>query len=168
MGKSSLLNALCGRRRLARTSNTPGRTQQLNFFTLGGKMMLADLPGYGFARAPRDAVRQWTELVKIYLRGRAGLRRVCLLVDARHGLKDTDREIMELMDKAAVSYQLVLTKTDKVTGAALDTLCLDMGGEIARRPAAHPEIMRSSVREGSGILELRASLARLAEPADLG
>jgi GTP-binding protein len=161
VGKSSLINALTGRRALARTSNTPGRTQQINFFSLGAKLMIADLPGYGFARAPREAIRQWTELIGVYLRGRAGLRRVCLLIDARHGLKESDREIMELMDGAAVSYQVVLTKADKITGGALDTLCRDMGGEIARRPAAHPEIMASSAREKQGIPELRAALAAL-------
>lgn len=161
VGKSSLLNALIGRRGLARTSNTPGRTQQVNFFSLGGRLMMADLPGYGFARAPRDAVRQWTELIKVYLRGRAGLRRVCLLIDARHGLKDTDREVMDLMDGAAVSFQVILTKIDKVAGGALDTGHLAVGAELARRPAAHPEIMASSARKGLGIPELRATLAAL-------
>ena len=167
VGKSSLLNALCGRRSLARTSNTPGRTQQINFFPLGGRMMLADLPGYGFARAPKEVVSQWTELVRIYLRGRAELRRVCLLVDGRHGLKDTDRQIMELMDGAAVSYQVVLTKSDKVAGAALNDRRHAIQTEIATRPAAHPTLMDTSAAKGLGIAELRAQLAGLAETAQL-
>ena len=119
VGKSSLVNALTGRKTLARTSDTPGRTQQLNFFELGERLMLVDLPGYGYAEAPKHLVKQWTRLIQDYLRGRPGLRRVLMLVDGRHGLKDTDRELMDMLDKAAVNYKLVLTKADKVKGADL-------------------------------------------------
>lgn len=164
VGKSSLVNALTGRKTLARTSDTPGRTQQLNFFDLGGRLMLVDLPGYGYAQAPRHLVKQWTRLIQDYLRGRPSLRRVLVLVDGRHGLKDTDREVMDLLDKAAVSYQLVLTKADKVSRADLARLTTQIAATIARRPAAHPEIMATSSREGDGIAELRAALAALAAP----
>ena len=114
VGKSSLINALTSRNTLARTSNTPGRTRQVNFFDLGRRLMLADLPGYGYARAPKTEIAEWTALIEDYLRGRAGLRRVCLLIDARHGLKETDRQVMALLDQAAVTFQVVLTKCDKV------------------------------------------------------
>lgn len=162
VGKSSLVNALTGRKTLARTSDTPGRTQQLNFFDLGGRLMMVDLPGYGYAQAPKHLVKQWTRLIQDYLRGRPSLRRVLVLVDSRHGMKDTDREVMELLDKAAVSYQLVLTKADKVKSADLDKVLRQTAAAIARRPAAHPEIMVTSAREGHGVAELRAALAALA------
>ena len=164
VGKSSLVNALTGRTTLARTSRSPGRTQQLNFFDLGHRLLLADLPGYGFARAPKDQVKAWTALVRAYFRGRAPLRRVLVLIDARHGLKAVDRETMALMDEAAVSYQAVLTKADKVKVGALDNCLATCGDELARRPAAHPHVLATSARTGAGVPELRAALATLAEP----
>ncbi len=165
VGKSSLINALTGRKTLARTSNTPGRTQQLNFFDLGGRLMLVDLPGYGYARASKTAVRQWTGLTRQYLKGRAGLQRVCLLLDARHGLKASDLEIMALLDAAAVSYQAVLTKADKTRPKALAEVVETLGAALARHPAAHPEIRVTSALKGTGIAELRAAIAALAAPA---
>jgi len=164
VGKSSLINALTGRNTLARTSVTPGRTQQINFFDLGGRLMLVDLPGYGYAQAPKHLVKQWTGLVNDYLRGRPGLRRVCILIDSRHGLKDVDREAMAMLDTAAVVYQVVLTKADKIKAAELERVRAAVAGAIARRPAAHPEIAVTSSREGTGIPELRAALAALAVP----
>lgn len=164
VGKSSLVNALTGRTMLARTSNTPGRTQQLNFFRLGGRLVLVDMPGYGFAKAPKDSVRRWTALVRAYLKGRPVLRRVCLLVDARHGLKDSDREMMRMLDEAAVVYQVVLTKADKVSAADMAALRGAVSAELDKHPAAHPEILATSARDGIGIAELRAELAALAEP----
>ena len=161
VGKSSLLNALTGRKNLARTSNTPGRTQQVNFFDLGGRMMLTDLPGYGYAKAAKSVVDQWTRLIKSYLRGRVQLRRVCLLVDSRHGLKDTDREAMALMDEAAVAYQIVLTKCDKIKAAELEKLFSKTHKEIAQHVAAHPEILVTSSFKSRGIEEMRAALASL-------
>ena len=162
VGKSSLLNALTGRNTLARTSTTPGRTQQVNFFDLDHRLMLVDLPGFGFAEAPKEQVRLWQELIDAYLRGRQVLRRTCLLVDSRHGIKDNDRQVMTMLDKAAVPYQLVLTKADKVKAAALAAVGDLMAGEIAKRPAAHPEIMITSSESGQGIPELRAALAAFA------
>ena len=162
VGKSSLLNALTGRKNLARTSNTPGRTQQVNFFDLGGQMMLTDLPGYGYAKATKSVVDQWTRLIKSYLRGRVQLRRVCLLIDSRHGLKDTDREAMALMDEAAVAYQIVLTKCDKIKAAELEKLLVKTDKEITKHVAAHPEILVTSSFKSLGIEEMRATLATLA------
>ena len=162
VGKSSLLNALTGRKNLARTSNTPGRTQQVNFFDLGGRMMLTDLPGYGYAKAAKSVVDQWTRLIKSYLRGRVQLRRVCLLIDSRHGLKDTDREAMALMDEVAVAYQIVLTKCDKIKAAELEKLLVKTDKEIAKHVAAHPEILVTSSFKSLGIEEMRAALATLA------
>jgi GTP-binding protein len=133
VGKSSLINALTGQRTLARTSRTPGRTRQINFFDLGGQLMLVDLPGYGFSRAPKGEVRAWTALVGDYLRGRPGLRRVCLLVDSRHGPKESDREVMRLLDSAAVGFQAVLTKCDKLAAAALDSTVAAVEGALAGR-----------------------------------
>ena len=165
VGKSSLVNALTGRKTLARTSHTPGRTQQLNFFDLGGRLMLVDLPGYGYARASKSAVRRWTGLTRQYLKGRPGLQRVCLLVDSRHGLKAGDLEIMALLDAAAVSYQAVLTKADKTRPKALADVIEKLAAELARHPAAHPEIRVTSAHTGAGIAELRAAIAALAAPA---
>lgn len=159
VGKSSLINALTGRKSLARVSNTPGRTQQINFFTLGEWLMLADLPGYGYARAPKETVQQWTRLVKAYLKGRQALRRTCLLVDARHGLKDVDRSIMDLLDEAAQSYQVTLTKCDKIKNLDLTDLLARTSKELAARPAAHPEIIATSAKTGIGVQDLRAALA---------
>ena len=165
VGKSSLMNALTGRRNLARTSNTPGRTQQLNFFDLGGRLILADLPGYGYARASKSDISHWTALTRRYLRGRAALRRICLLVDARHGLKANDREVMDELDQAAVSYQIVLTKADKMKPGPLKRVVDGIEKEAARRAAAHPIIVVTSAAKGQGIAELRAALAALADPA---
>ena len=165
VGKSSLLNALTGRKNLARASNTPGRTRLLNFFSLGGRLILVDLPGYGYARASKTDIARWTQLPRGYLRGRPQLRRVCLLVDARHGLKSSDRQVMEELDSDAVSYQIVLTKADKVKPGALKRMVEETQGEIARRPAAHPVCMTTSAETGAGLPELRAALAALAEPA---
>lgn len=162
VGKSSLINALTGRKTLARTSNTPGRTRQVNFFDLGTQLMLADLPGYGYAKAPKAEIRQWTMLIDDYLKGRVGLRRACLLIDARHGLKATDREVMKALDTAAVVYQVVLTKCDKLKQAALKARIEEVQGELAKHPAAHPDIIATSARKGDGIAEMRATLAALA------
>jgi GTP-binding protein len=164
VGKSSLINALTGQRTLARTSRTPGRTRQINFFDLGGRLMLVDLPGYGFSRAPKGEVRAWTALVGDYLRGRPGLRRVCLLVDSRHGPKESDREVMRLLDSAAVGFQAVLTKCDKLAAAALDSTVAAVEGALAAHPAAYPEALATSARSGLGIAALRAALASLAAP----
>lgn len=163
VGKSSLLNALTGRKQLARTSNTPGRTREVNFFNAGGKLMLADLPGYGYARASKVEIEGWTRLIEDYLRGRVQLRRCCLLIDARHGLKETDRTAMAMMDQAAQNYQIVLTKCDKVKPGPLKKLQESITKETAKNPAAHPLIMCTSSRDSQGISELRAELAALAE-----
>lgn len=165
VGKSSLINALTGRKDLARTSNTPGRTQQINFFDLGARLMLADLPGYGYAKAPKGQVKNWTKLVNSYLKGRQELRRTCVLIDARHGLKATDREVMSMLDAAAQPYQIVLTKCDKIKAADLEKLIARTGAELAKHTAAHPIIMRTSSFKNQGIEELRAELATLALPA---
>ncbi|MFO1058278.1 MAG: ribosome biogenesis GTP-binding protein YihA/YsxC [Dongiaceae bacterium] len=164
VGKSSLVNALTGRRTLARVSHTPGRTQQLNFFDLGGRLMLVDLPGYGYAKAAKSKVEHWNRLTEDYLRGRPTLRRLCLLIDSRHGLLAPDRAAMKQLDKAAVSYQLVLTKADKTRGLALAKLTAEMQAEIAGHGAAHPEIIATSSHDEIGIAELRAALAALAAP----
>jgi len=159
VGKSSLLNALTGRTSLARVSHTPGRTRQLNFFSLAGRLMLVDMPGYGYAEAAKSEIAAWTDLIKLYLRGRAGLRRVCLLIDARHGIKATDRPLMTMLDEAAVSFQIVLTKADKMRPAALATLLAATAKELATHVAAHPVIHVTSAHDGLGIAELRAALA---------
>ncbi len=163
VGKSSLLNALVRQNKLARTSNTPGRTREINFFNLGEKLMLADLPGYGYARVSKSQVKEWTGLVDSYLKGRVNLRRTCVLVDARHGLKESDRGVMGMLDKAAQPYQVVLTKVDKVKAGYLDDLETKISNELATHPAAHPIIPRTSSRKGHGIPELRAMLAALSE-----
>jgi len=165
VGKSSLLNALTGRKTLARTSNTPGRTRLLNFFSLGGRLILVDLPGYGYARASKTDIARWTQLTRGYLKGRAQLRRVCLLIDARHGLKGSDKQVMEELDTAAVSYQIVLTKADKMKPGPLKRMIEEIETAVARHPAAHPACMVTSAESGAGIAELRAALAALAEPA---
>jgi GTP-binding protein len=163
VGKSSLVNALTGRRMLARTSNTPGRTRQLNFFALDNRLMLVDLPGYGYAEASKSAIQAWTRLMQHYLRGRASLRRVYLLLDARHGIKEPDLPLMRLCDAAGLSYQAVLTKTDKVGPSALPAILDSVSTELARHSAAHPEIHLTSAEKGRGIPELRATLAGFAE-----
>ena len=162
VGKSSLVNALTGRRTLARTSNTPGRTRQLNFFLLDGRLMLVDLPGYGYAKVSKTEVAAWIRTLKAFLRGRATLRRVCLLVDSRHGLKPSDREMMDLLDEAAVTYQIVLTKADKLRSDVAERCAEAVVADLRKYSAAHPEVLMTSARKQSGIPELRAVLAALA------
>jgi GTP-binding protein len=161
VGKSSILNALVRQNALARTSNTPGRTREINFFNLGERLMLADLPGYGYARVSKAQVQQWTGLVESYLKGRANLRRVCVLIDSRHGLKESDRGVMAILDKVAQPYQVVLTKVDKVKADYLGELVSSIKIEISKKPASFPVIALTSSRKGTGIEELRASLATL-------
>jgi GTP-binding protein len=160
VGKSSLLNALTNRKGLARTSNTPGRTQELNFFDVGQppRIRLVDMPGYGFAEAPRDMIKRWRFLVNDFLRGRAVLRRAILLVDARHGLKSVDLEIMKMLDVAAVNYQLVLTKADKVKPSALANILDTTSVQAAKHVAAHPQLIATSSETGAGIPELRTAI----------
>ena len=160
VGKSSLLNALTNRKSLARTSNTPGRTQELNFFDVGDplQLRLVDMPGYGFAEAPRDMVKRWRFLVNDFLRGRDVLKRALVLIDARHGIKEVDREILVMLDKAAVSYRLVLTKADKVKASELATVTEQTQAEARKRPAAHPDVLATSSEGGLGIAELRAAV----------
>jgi GTP-binding protein len=161
VGKSSLINALTGRNTLARTSHTPGRTQQINFFLLGERLSLVDLPGYGYAKASKAKVAAWNRLIRDYLRGRPNLRRVCVLIDARHGLKPPDVEVMAMLDEAAVSYQIVLTKTDKTKAAALAQTLDALRGDLARHVACHPYVETTSAHKKTGIAELRAGLAEL-------
>ncbi|MCE7795177.1 ribosome biogenesis GTP-binding protein YihA/YsxC [Sphingobium sufflavum] len=168
VGKSSLINALTNRNGLARTSNTPGRTQELNFFDVAGNgggmegvlplFRIVDMPGYGYAKAPKDIVRQWRLLVNDYLRGRAVLKRAVVLIDSRHGIKDVDRDVMDMLDGAAVSYRLVMTKADKVKASDLATVTEATAQEVRKRPAAHPEIIMTSAEKGMGIPELRAAV----------
>ena len=161
VGKSSLVNALCGRKALARTSNTPGRTQQLNFFDLGGVISLVDLPGYGYSSVGKAKAAAWTETTRAYLKGRVELKRVCLLVDSRHGLKAGDEDIMTLLDKSAVIYQVVLTKADKTGSQELAAIKAATAETLKRHVAAHPIIRITSSETGAGIPELRAELAAL-------
>jgi GTP-binding protein len=165
VGKSSLINALVGRAQLARISQTPGRTQQINMFDLGGRLLLVDLPGYGFAKAPKPQVDAWQKLVRTYLRGRSSLARACVLVDARHGPKEADRQFMAMLGEVAVAYQVILTKADQVRQSALADLIETLEADLARRPGAHPEAIATSARDGHGIERLRAIVARLAAPA---
>lgn len=158
VGKSSLVNALTGRKTLARTSNTPGRTRELNFFNLGDRLMMVDLPGHGYARVSKTEVHGWTKLVRDYLRGRQSLKKLCLLVDSRHGLKDTDEELMDMMDEAGVAYQLILTKVDKVKTQQRDKTLAGVQAAIKKRAAAFPEVMVTSSNKGWGVPELRALL----------
>ena len=164
VGKSSLLNALTNRKSIARTSNTPGRTQELNFFDVGDpiRIRLVDMPGYGFAEAPKDLVKRWRHLVNDFLRGRAVLKRALVLIDSRHGLKPVDREVMRMLDDAAVSYHIVLTKGDKVKPSALGAMYEAVAAEAARHPAAHPAIFTTSSETGSGIAELRTAILEAA------
>lgn len=165
VGKSSLVNALTGRKTLARTSNTPGRTQELNFFEMGADMgtpaYLVDLPGYGYAKIERKKVNAWTRLVKDYLRGRPNLRRVMLLIDSRHGLKENDREIMKMLDEAAVNYQIVLTKLDKLKVAERDKILKKTQEDAKKFIACHPVIMATSSEKGWGLTEIRAEIGQL-------
>ena len=168
VGKSSLVNALTGRKTLARTSNTPGRTQELNFFSLDERLMLVDLPGYGFAKTSKDKVRNWENLVRAYLRGRVQLRRVMLLIDARHGMKDSDRSLIKMLDESAVSYQAVLTKADKLKRGEIETVLRRTKNDLGKHVAAHPDIALTSSEKGWGIPELRAQIATLALEAPAG
>ena len=165
VGKSSLLNALTGRHALARVSATPGRTRELIFFDLAGRLMLVDMPGYGYAKAPQMLAREWQGLMLAYLRGRADLRRVLLLLDARHPQKPSDEAVMAILDKAAVTFQLVLTKCDALDEAALGARMGALARVARAHTAAYPEVLATSSRTGAGIAELRAALAGLAGPA---
>ncbi|TBN16935.1 YihA family ribosome biogenesis GTP-binding protein [Agrobacterium cavarae] len=169
VGKSSLINALVGHKGLARTSNTPGRTQELNYFVPEGysgagddlpPMALVDMPGYGYAQAPKDQVDNWTKLVFDYLRGRATLKRVYVLIDSRHGIKKNDEDVLSLLDKAAVSYQIVLTKTDKIKEPAVPRLISETLEKIKKRPAAYPEVLATSSEKSAGLDELRAEILK--------
>ena len=164
VGKSSLVNALTGRRALARASGQPGRTRQLNFFDLGGRLTLVDMPGYGYAQAAKSVKADWQGLMFDYLRGRPTLRRVLLLMDARVEVKDSDRAVMDLLDRAAVTFQLVLTKADEVKPAPLRAKQAEMAALARKHPAAYPQTLTTSSESGSGIEELRATLADLADP----
>ncbi|GAA3866105.1 ribosome biogenesis GTP-binding protein YihA/YsxC [Celeribacter arenosi] len=161
VGKSSLINALTGRKALARASNTPGRTQEINFFTCADEHYLVDLPGYGFAKAPVKTVEKWQRLLKAYLSGRANLRRAFVLIDSRHGVKAVDEEIMSLLDSSAVTFQTVLTKADKVKDAEREAVIAQVRGAIAKHPAAYPELIVTSSEKGWGIDVLRAVIATL-------
>lgn len=167
VGKSSLINALTNRKTLARTSNTPGRTRQLNFFNLGGRLMLADLPGYGYAKVSKQEGANWLNLITSYLKGRASLRRLCLLADARHGLKPDDFTMMANLDNAGVNYQIVLTKVDKVPETECKFLIGSVSNILAARPAALPNCLLTSARDRIGIERLRSELADLAAPKPL-
>ena len=161
VGKSSLINALTGRRSLARASNTPGRTQEINYFTTPGGPYLVDLPGYGFAEAPLAVVRKWQALLKDYLSGRQTLRRAFVLVDTRHGIKKVDEDILTLLDKSAVTFQVVMTKADKVSAKEREKALAQVRGALAKHPAAYPEIVMTSSEKGDGIETLRALIASL-------
>lgn len=161
VGKSSLINALTGRKALARASNTPGRTQEINFFTLTESHYLVDLPGYGFAKAPVATVEKWQRLLKSYLSGRATLRRAFVLIDARHGIKTVDSDILNLLDRSAVTFQAVLTKADKVKAKDRESVLAQVRAELSKHPAAFPEILLTSSETGQGIEDLRAVIAGL-------
>ena len=163
VGKSSLINALTNRKGLARASNTPGRTRELNYFNISDKIHVVDLPGYGYARASKTDIARWTELTRAFLRGRAPLRRVFVLIDSRHGLKDGDREIMAMLDEAAVTYQLILTKVDKLKKGELEKVMKKTLNKIKKRPAAYPSLICTSSVKKNGLDELRAEIATLAE-----
>jgi GTP-binding protein len=161
-GKSSLINALTGRRDLARASHTPGRTRELNFFDVGGRLAVVDMPGYGYAKAARGEVRKWQTLLKNYLRGRAELTRAFVLIDARHGMKESDEEMLGLLDETAVIYQLVLTKIDKVKPAERSAVITATIAIAGKRPAAYPGVLATSSITGDGIADLRAEIAGIA------
>jgi GTP-binding protein len=161
VGKSSLLNALTGQKSLARTSRTPGRTQELIFFTGGEGLTLVDMPGYGYAAAAKSKIAAWTEMIHAYLRGRANLARIYVLVDARHGLKDTDAPTLDALGGVAVSHQIVLTKSDELKAAELTARIAEVEAALAKRPAAFPTVLATSAHDGTGIPEMRAAIARL-------
>jgi GTP-binding protein len=161
VGKSSLINALLGRSDIARVSNTPGRTQQLNFFNLSGHLMLVDMPGYGYAKASKKDVHSWNQLIRDYLKGRPQLRRVMVLIDARHGVKESDEEIMTMLDQSAVSFQMVLTKADKIKLTELEAVEQSVEAVAKRHPAAHPRVISTSSEKKTGIDNLRHELAAL-------
>jgi GTP-binding protein len=161
VGKSSLINALTGRKNLARISRTPGRTQELIFFSGGGPLNLVDMPGYGYAAAAKSKIAAWTELIHAYLRGRANLARIYVLVDARHGLKDADGPMFDVLSNAAVSHQIVLTKCDAVKPSELSQRIAETEAALAKRPAAYPSVLATSSHDGTGMPELRAAIARL-------
>jgi GTP-binding protein len=164
VGKSSLLNRLTNRSSLARTSNTPGRTQELNYFEVGDpvRLRLVDMPGYGFAKAPKDMARRWRFLVNDYLRGRQVLKRALVLIDSRHGIKDVDREVMQMLDDAAVGYRVILTKADKIKASELAEVTARTEEEARKHPAAHPEIIATSSEKGLGMDRLRAAVLEAA------
>lgn len=161
VGKSSIINAVTGQKGLAKTSNTPGRTQQLNYFNLADKIHLVDLPGYGFAQAPEQVVKQWQKVIFAYLQGRVNLKRVFLLIDSRHGIKKVDQDIMEMLDKAAVTYQIVLTKTDKISAKALAEVKKKTEAEAEKHAAAYVKVLATSSEKNTGIDELRAEISSL-------
>ncbi|MBL4871364.1 MAG: YihA family ribosome biogenesis GTP-binding protein [Robiginitomaculum sp.] len=162
VGKSSLINALTGRNKLARASNTPGRTRELNYFNVGDRLHIVDLPGYGYARASKTDIAKWTRLTRQFLRGRATLRRVFLLIDSRRGVKDPDLEIMAMLDETAVPYQIVLTKIDKLKKGELEKIIAQVKSKIERRPAAHPEMIITSSEKKMGLEFLKAEIVGLA------
>jgi len=164
VGKSTLINALTNRKSLARTSNTPGRTQQINFFKLSDHLIIVDLPGYGFAKASKKAVNEWNKLIRLYLKGRVELKRVYILVDSRHGLKPVDKVTMDLLDEAGVTYQIVLTKTDKVKPADLENLTRKIEIELKPHPAAYPTLLATSAAHHHGIQDLQFMVASLRDP----
>ena len=161
VGKSSLINALTGRNTLARVSHTPGRTQQLNFFRIGERLSLVDMPGYGYAAVEKAKVEAWTNLIHSYLKGRANLARVFVLIDSRHGLKSIDTDVLDGLDKAAVSYQVVLTKADALKKSQMEARLAGIREALAKRPAAYPEVILTSSRDDYGVADLRAAVARL-------
>jgi GTP-binding protein len=163
VGKSSLINALLGRKAMARTSNTPGRTREINYFTLGERLYLVDMPGYGYAKASKDMVAGWNQLIQDYLRGRAALTRVFLLIDSRHGIKDNDNQIMALLDEMAVSYQIVLTKLDKLKVAERETIVAKTLKQLATHPAAFPEVIATSSEKRIGLEDLRLAVYQLSQ-----
>ena len=162
VGKSSIINAITNQKNLAKTSNTPGRTQQLNFFNVADKIHLVDLPGYGFAKAPEAQVKQWQKVIFAYLQGRVNLKRVFVLIDSRHGIKKVDKDVLEMLDKAAVTYQIVLTKTDKIGTGALAKILEETKAEVANHAAAYPKILATSSEKNIGIDGLRAEIASVA------
>jgi len=164
VGKSSLINALTNRKGLARASNTPGRTRELNYFNIDERLFIVDLPGYGYAKASKSDIVRWTKLTREFLFGRASLRRVFLLIDSRHGTKENDIELMNMLDETAVTYQIVLTKIDKIKKSEIDEVYIKTAALIAKRPAAYPNIILTSSEKKNGLDELRSTIANIAIP----